>query len=189
MKRLRVITDLISTIFIALFIALFLNIFIIQPSTVFGSSMEPTLHDGDFVIMSKILNTFDIEPNYSDIVIIDSRIERKHTLMDDLILSFQYNKISTLFFKQVPDDRYWIKRVIGKSGDIIEFKDGNVYRNGRLLKEHYIKEKMKHTHNQKIFVPEKHIFVLGDNRNNSADSRIIGSIPIENIIGKLILTF
>ncbi|MGI6225510.1 MAG: signal peptidase I [Peptococcales bacterium] len=182
----KILKEITSTVLLALVIALFINLFLVQPSTVFGRSMEPTLHEGDMIIMSKLINTFNIEPKYEDIVIIDSRVERKHTLKDDLIFAFKYNKISYFFFEQIPEDRYWIKRVIGKSGDIIEFKSGRVYRNGVLLDESYIKEEM-HTPDYKIIVPERHIFVLGDNRNNSADSRIIGSVPIENVLGKLIL--
>jgi len=187
LKLVKIITEITSTVFLALIIALFINFFVIQPSTVFGRSMEPTLHEGDFIIMSKIINTFDIEPNYGDIVIIDSRVEQKHTLKDDIIFALKYNKISYLISKQIPEDRYWIKRVIGKYGDLIEFKDGQLYRNGILLDEPYIKEEMRNTPDYKVVVPEKSIYVLGDNRNHSADSRVIGSVPIENVLGKLIL--
>jgi len=187
LKLYKFVTEIFSTVLLALVIALFINFYVIQPSTVFGSSMEPTLHEGDFIIMSKLINTFDIEPEYEDIVIIDSQVERKHTLKDDIIFAFKYNKISNLITKQIPEDRYWIKRVIGKSGDLIEFKDGQVYRNDILLDEHYIKEGMENTPDFKIVVPENNIYVLGDNRNHSADSRIIGCIPIENVLGKLVL--
>ncbi|MFZ5943165.1 MAG: signal peptidase I [Bacillota bacterium] len=186
MKISKMIFDAVSTIFIALAIAIFINMFLIQPSTVFGESMEPTLHNGDFVIMSKIINTFDIEPDYEDIVIIDSRVNVKHSWKDDLLFTLKYNKIANMISKQIPEDRYWIKRVIGRAGDVIELVNGQVYRNGELLEEPYIYDLMKFTPNQKILIPENSIYVLGDNRNHSADSRIIGCIPIENVIGKLI---
>ncbi|KJS82566.1 MAG: hypothetical protein JM58_14505 [Peptococcaceae bacterium BICA1-8] len=187
MKLFSFLSEAISTVALALVIAVIINLFLIQPSNVFGSSMEPTLQEGDLVVMSKILNTFDLEPDYEEIVIIDSQVQKKHTIKDDLIFTFKYNKISSLLFKLIPEDKYWIKRVIGRSGDVIEFKDGQIYRNGELLEETYIKEEM-HTPNLKVVVPEKHIYVLGDNRNHSADSRIIGSVPVENVLGKLIFT-
>ncbi|MFZ7102740.1 MAG: signal peptidase I [Peptococcaceae bacterium] len=186
MKLGSLIMEAFSTVLIALVFAVFINIFILQPSTVFGSSMEPTLHNGDFVIMSKFVNTFDLEPDYTDIVIIDSVVNRKHSWRDDLIFTLKYNKITNLLYNQAPEDRYWIKRVIGKSGDTIEIKDGQLFRNGELLKEDYIKEEMEGTPDQKVIIPENYIYVMGDNRNHSADSRIIGCVPIENVIGKLI---
>jgi signal peptidase I len=181
--------EVLSTVFIALVIALFINFFVMQPSTVFGSSMEPTLYEGDFIIMSKLINTFDIEPDYGDIVIIDSQVGRKHSLKDDVIFALKYNKISSLISKQIPEDRYWIKRVIGKSGDLIEIRDGQVFRNNIPLVESYIKEEMLNPQDVRVIVPKGHIYVLGDNRNHSADSRIIGSIPIENVLGKFIFKF
>ncbi|KJS19521.1 MAG: hypothetical protein VR72_18350 [Clostridiaceae bacterium BRH_c20a] len=187
LKLFSFLSEALSTVALALVIAVIINLFILQPSNVFGSSMEPTLQEGDLVVMSKILNTFDIEPDYEEIVIIDSQVKKKHTLKDDLVFTFKYNKISSLLFKQIPEDKYWIKRVIGRSGDVIEFKDGRIYRNGELLEEKYIKEEM-YTPNYKVVIPERHIYVLGDNRNHSADSRIIGSVPIENVLGKLIFT-
>ncbi|NLT95058.1 MAG: signal peptidase I [Clostridia bacterium] len=185
----NIIYEVFSTIFIALVIALFLNFFVLQPSTVFGSSMEPTLSEGDFIIMSKLINTFDLMPNYGDIVIIDSNVQEKHTFKDDVVFALKYNKISSLITKQIPEDRYWIKRVIGKAGDLIEIKDGVVFRNGIPLVEPYVKEEMIHTDSIRVIVPKGHIYVLGDNRNHSADSRIIGSVPVENVLGKLIFKF
>lgn len=184
-----IIKDFFSTVVIAFFLAVFINLFILQPSTVFGSSMEPTLHNGDFVIMSKLVNTFNLEPDYMDIVIIDSRVNNKHTLKDDLTFTLKYNKLANFIFQQPQERRYWIKRVIGKAGDTIEIKKGMVYRNGQLLQEDYILEQMEDTPDQKVVVPEKSVYILGDNRNNSSDSREIGCVPVENIIGKLIFKF
>lgn len=186
MKLFKIIKEITNTVLLALVIALCINLFLVQPSTVFGRSMEPTLHEGDLIIMSKIINTFDIEPKYGDIVIIDSQVEQKHSLKDDLIFALKYNKISYYLFEQIPEDKYWIKRVIGKSGDVIEFKNGELFRNGILINEPYIKEEMR-TSNFKVVVPKNHTFVLGDNRNHSADSRIIGSVPLENVLGKLLI--
>jgi len=100
----------------------------------------------------------------------------------------KYNIISSLIFKQ-KDRTYWIKRVIGLPGDTIEIKSDKLYKNGKLLDEPYINEPMENNSDLKVVVPARHIFVMGDNRNNSEDSRVIGCVPYENIIGKLKFKF
>jgi signal peptidase I len=79
-----------------------------------------------------------------------------------------------------------IKRVIGLPGDTIEIREGSLFRNGELLEEPYLLE--QNMYGQASYqVPEDHVFVLGDNRNNSMDSRVIGFIPIDNIKGTMVL--
>lgn len=70
---------------------------------------------------------------------------------------------------------------------MIEIKDGSVYRNQKKVKEPYIKEPMNLVQNEKWIIPQHHIFVMGDNRNNSKDSREIGPIPIDHILGKVLM--
>jgi signal peptidase I len=79
---------------------------------------------------------------------------------------------------------FFVKRVIGKPGDVLEFKAHKVYRNSEALNEPYIKEMMNYESDNKWVVPDNHIFVLGDNRNNSEDSRMIGFIPLDHVMGK-----
>ncbi|NMA00964.1 MAG: signal peptidase I [Clostridia bacterium] len=179
----------ISSIFIALIVAILISIFVIQPSSVFGHSMEPTLNEGDWVIISRLPNTLSMDYDYEDIVIIDSNVSKKHTKIDDFLFIFKYNGLTNYLFDQQPIERYWIKRIIGKAGDTISFIDGEVYRNGHKLDEPYIKEGVTYAPFPSIKVPENTVFVLGDNRNNSGDSRILGPIPIENVLGKMIYSF
>ncbi|HZG80558.1 MAG TPA: signal peptidase I, partial [Brevibacillus sp.] len=87
---------------------------------------------------------------------------------------------------QPEDKSMYIKRVIGKPGDVLEFKDNQVYRNGVPLEEPYIKEKMEYMSDKVVTVPENHVFVMGDNRNDSTDSRELGAIPMNHIIGTMI---
>ena len=84
----------------------------------------------------------------------------------------------------------YIKRVIGRPGDHVEIKDGYVYINGVILKKPYISDALKTDMSlggefSDIIVPEGYIYVLGDNRTSSADSRRFGCIPISKIEGKV----
>lgn len=182
MKMVKSILDWVGSIGIAFIIALLISTFVIQPSKVIGHSMDPTLHDNQFIFVSKLLHTFRYEPEYGDIVVIDSQVNRKRTIMDDL-------KDNALFkwltHKQTRET--YIKRVIGKPGDLIEIKNNQLYRNGKLVDEPYIKDKNWAPFDEEVFhVPEGHIFVLGDNRNMSKDSRMIGFIPLSHVLGKKI---
>ncbi|MCS7461594.1 signal peptidase I [Paenibacillus doosanensis] len=163
----------------AIVCALLIGIFVIQPTKVMGHSMDPTLHDQQRIFISKLSHTFRYEPKYGDIVIIDSRVDRSRTLMDDI----EEHPLISLFTGEGENEIIYVKRVIGKPGDALEFKDHKVYRNGEALDEPYLNETMNYSSNEKLVVPEGHIFVMGDNRNNSKDSRSIGFIPLDHVLG------
>lgn len=184
MKILKEIFSWIMNLFVAFAIAILINVFVFQQTYVIGRSMEPTLVENDTAIIIKLINTFDQEPEYGDIVVIDSRVDSPRTFINDLSDSLKNNLITYFFLGKEMDDRYWIKRVIGKSGDTIEFKNDQVIRNGKVLEEPYIKEKAYYSDIEKVIVPDNHVFVMGDNRNHSKDSRAIGPVPIDHIIGK-----
>ncbi|AGL00266.1 signal peptidase I [Desulfoscipio gibsoniae] len=181
MKMLTKIWGWMSTCGMAFVITLFISVFIFQPYKVEGHSMDPTLHDQERIYVSKLQRTFSCIPEYGDIVIIDSRINRNRSLKDDIM---EFPAFEFILGKK--DNIYYVKRVIGTPGDVIEFKDDRFYRNGVELSEPYIKETMNHSSEMKWVVPENHVFVMGDNRNYSYDSRAIGFIPLEHIMGKMI---
>jgi signal peptidase I len=145
--------------------------------------MDPTLHDNELIYVSKLSHTFSILPDYGDIVVIDSRIDRKRTMMDDIL----ENPLFLLLWGNPGAHTYYVKRVIGKPGDTLEFKNHKVIRNGKVLEEPYIKETMEFVSDDKWVVPENHVFVMGDNRNNSRDSRDIGFVPLDHVMGKKVL--
>lgn len=133
---------------------------VISPSVVVGESMEGSLHDGDYLLVYKLAYTKKSPPAYGDVVIINA------------------NEIS--------GNALFIKRVVGKAGDAIEIKDGDLYRNGEYIEETYAMEKME-SENMSVTIPEGEVFLLGDNRNNSLDSRIIGSLSVKDeVIGKVV---
>jgi|LSQX01.2.fsa_nt_gb signal peptidase I len=176
----------VKTIITSLSISLFITLFLFQPFYVEGSSMEPTFkggipysrkRTGDFIMVSNIYN----EPDYGDIVIVDGRKHINRTFKNKLL---ENPVVSGLVTRQRNNRHLWIKRVIGKAGDKIEFKDGHLYRNDVLIVEDYLKEGMRESLSA-ITVPEDHVFVMGDNRNVSLDSRHVGPLPARNIVGKV----
>lgn len=196
MKKKRIIKEILDwskTLLFALLISILISVFIFQPSIVSEASMEPTLEGessldidkvGDHVMIFKSAYILGKDPKYGDIVIIDSRVDRKRTLKDE----FVDNPLVSRMINNNTDRRFWIKRVIGEAGDLLEFEEGKVYRNGVALVEDYIKEDMLYDF-EPVVVPENHVFVMGDNRNISFDSRAIGSIPVENVLGKVFIRF
>lgn len=132
----------------------------VQISKVYGSSMEETYHEGNIVIVDKLFYKHS-QPSYDDIVVVD----------------YQNND----------QDTYIIKRVIGVGGDHIDIIDNQVYRNGELLDEDYIKEPMANNSDLSVDIPKGKIFVMGDNRNVSLDSRRLGYFDFDDdVIGKVI---
>ncbi|WP_243300229.1 signal peptidase I [Bacillus litorisediminis] len=192
----KIVSELYSwskAIIFAIVLALIISIFIIQPFTVSGISMEPTLdggnpmdqeQKGDRLLVFKTPYLLGKMPEYGDIVIIDSRVNRSRTIKDDILES----PLITLFTNSPEEEVAWVKRVIGKPGDEIKIEDGQLYRNGEALAEGYISEKME-SDMEPTIVPNDKIFVMGDNRNHSTDSRVIGSVPVENVLGKVVLRF
>lgn len=141
--------------------------FVGQRTEVSGNSMNDTLKDGDSLWINKFTYLFD-EPERYDIVVFPAK--------DD-------------------DDKYYIKRIIGLPGETVWIgEDGLVYINGEPLEDDtYGKELIDETRRgiaaTEITVPENCYFVLGDNRNNSRDSRVIGCISDGDIIGKAVFRF
>ena len=127
------ILDWIYSIVVALFLAMLIHIFLFVPTKVSGSSMYPTLTNGEYLIVSKISHVLRETPNYGDIVIIDSRTHRERSWMDDL--TEPLDNYIAIFEHSTQGHNIWVKRVIGRPGDKLEFHDGHVYRNGEKLDE------------------------------------------------------
>jgi signal peptidase I len=177
----RVLVSWLKQIVLVIFLTVMISVFLVQTYDIKDVSMEPTFdRQGNRVLVFLTPYIFKTLPGRGDIVIIDSRVERTRTLVDRLVES----PLPALFI-QPGKEQLWVKRVIGLPGDRLEFVMGRVYLNGELLSEDYIKEKMI-SDLDPVLVPEGHIYVLGDNRNRSSDSRQIGPIPLENIQGKVI---
>ena len=177
----------ILTFVIAFLIAIVINAYFFRISTVSGDSMQQTFHDGQTVFLSRAPYIFS-EPKYGDVVVFDH--EQVHrTIFVEIEESLKYNIITMKLFKVNDSHKFWIKRVIGVPGDTIEIKEEGVYRNGVLLQEDYVNPAEIPNYSRHIgkwVVGEGQLFVMGDNRNHSSDSRVIGLITINSVLGKVL---
>ncbi|HED24732.1 MAG TPA: signal peptidase I [Firmicutes bacterium] len=164
--------------------AIIISILFIQTYEINDVSMQPTFDpQGNRVLVFVTPYLLGGKPHYGDILIIDSRVDRNRTFWDRIVES----PIVAMILGR--ENRHlWVKRVIGLPGDHLEFVDGQVYRNGEKLVEDYLRGRTE-SPSSDLIVPESHIFVMGDNREGSSDSRRIGPVPVTNIQGRVILRF
>ncbi len=151
----RTLIDTLETILLSLVLFLAINT-ISERIRVESISMQPTLFPGDYVIVNKLAYRFGHAPQRGDVIV------------------FKY--------PPNPDAIPYIKRVIGLPGDQVHIADGKVYINGQLMLEPWLKVTTNRGGDWSI--PDGQLFVMGDNRNNSSDSRSWGFVPFENIIGR-----
>lgn len=154
----------VSKVVILLFsLAIFVESYIVGLTVVSGESMMNTIEDNDRILVNKISYFFE-KPLRGDVVIFNPPIDGR-------------------------ENELFIKRVIAVTGDYFEIKDNVLYINGTAIFEDYINCNNPTNKQFKLLkgrVPEGYVYVLGDNRDNSNDSRVFGFVPIENIKGKAI---
>ena len=167
---------------VAAVIAFFLNTFVLKLAVVSGQSMEPTLQHGDRLYVNKLFYT----PERGDVVIVDAK---------NYAGNYGFNA----------KERFWVKRVVATAGDslYIDFVAGDVYVNGEKIDEPYVLtdtnrygayidrlfSEGNYGPDNPIVIKEGEVFVMGDNRNGSGDSRIVGPISVEDIEGHAVFRF
>jgi len=147
--------ELLEAVLPALVIVLVVNIFLAQATRVEGQSMDPSLHDSERLIIEKISYRFR-SPQRGDIVV----LRRPQRSVDPLI-----------------------KRVIGLPGETVSIHDAMVYIDGNPLAEPYLDQPTWGSM-APVVVPEGHVFVMGDNRRSSNDSRAFGVVSLDDIVGR-----
>jgi len=152
---------------IALCLAVLIRIFIAEPRYIPSDSMVPTLHTGDRLVVEKVSYRFH-PPSQGDIIVFQPPAELQR--------------------RGYPQDQAFIKRIIGIPGKILKVSNGQVYLDGQPLKEDYIAEPANQPF-PPVQIPEDQYFVMGDNRNDSNDSRYWGFLPRQNIIGRAAFRF
>src|SRR2546426_10740358 len=161
----RAILEIVQALALAVVISVVLNLFVVQVTEVRQRSMELTLEQNDRVLVSKLDYRFGV-PQRGDIIVFNPPTD-----------------------STIP----YVKRVIAVGGETIDLRDGKVYVNGKLIE--YAETRGQPTTPQAatikypFTVPLGTIFVLGDNRQSSSDSRTFGAVPVVNIIGKVTLRF
>jgi len=157
LKKLGIlIFEVVKVVLISLAIILPIRLFLVQPFYVEGASMEPSFYQNEYLIIDEVSYRFN-EPQRGEVII----------------------------FKNPKDTRaYFIKRVIGLPGETMTIEKGRVYIGGELLEEPYIENFASDSH-EAITLGDNEYFVMGDNRGNSLDSRMLGPINKDYIIGRV----
>lgn len=151
-----------------------------QNYRVHGHSMDPNLQDGEFLLVNRIeYAQINIQKLSNFVPFLSPGNDPKR----DVFTSPQRGDVIILEDPRQPNGDRLVKRVIGLPGDKLEIVSGTVYINGRLLHEPYIPMPGDYT-SPPIVIPENQFFVMGDNRRNSEDSRYLGLIPRDLILGK-----
>ena len=172
----------------AFVIALLIKYFIFTPTLVRQGSMTPTILDGERVLINRLVRTFNMEIKRGDIV----TLEKPSSEADETQIA-KYDTIRGLKNKFVyyvleSNKKSYIKRVIGLPGEHVYIANGEVYINDEKLDEPYLTEGLE-TPRRGVFydvqVPEGCIFVMGDNRTGSLDSREFGCIPLDKVEGRV----
>lgn len=205
--QIKEIIEWIYCFIIAIVLALAVRYYLGTPTIVKQTSMYPTFESNDRLILNRLYRTFKTVPQRGEIITFeapsvsyisgeDINLENPVAIYDNepkgFFSKFLYNVVEAGKIS-------YIKRVIALPGEHIQIKDGKVYINGEEFKEEYLTEGTITDSMAKdgvsggqfldLVVPEGTVFVMGDNRANSGDSRRFGCIPYEKIEGKVVLRF
>lgn len=135
----------------------------VKPTIVREHSMEHTLHENDYILLSRQAYTLFGEPQTGDIIVFRSELKTN-----------------------AGENKLLVKRIVGAPGDTIAIRDGVVFLNGEPLEEGYLKDGFTDTDMEEIQIPDDALFAMGDNRQNSMDSRDerVGLVPLDQVVGK-----
>lgn len=155
---------LLRDLLIALMVVILTVVFVVQPVKVEGTSMLPRLHDGERIFVNKLIYYGWPALDRGDIVV--------------------------FWYPEDPSKSY-IKRVIGLPGETVEIRGGRLYIDGSELEEDYLDRQLNlaRFNQQPVFVKNHYYFVMGDNRDNSSDSRYWGLVPEKYIYGKALVRY
>jgi signal peptidase I len=175
-------------IVIAFAVALLLKSFVLQAFYIPSASMEETLQIGDRVLVEKVSYRWD-GPRHGDVVVFEKDLSAQLSVPNNNVPITRKitDALKGLFGFPTGDSQDYIKRVIGIEGDTVEGRRGRVLVNGEPIDEPYLAEGIQTSSFGPVDVPEGQIFVMGDNRTNSADSREFGPVPEDTVVGRAFL--
>lgn len=188
-------------IVIAVVLALLIRYYVGTPTIVKQSSMYPTFKTNERLLLNRIYRTTKQTPQRGEVVTFESPslsyVEPEEADLNNPTAKYE-NEPQGWFLKFIYNvleinKTSYIKRVIALPGEHLQIQDGKVYINGEELKEDYLAENVETNSTEGAFidivVPEGTVFVMGDNREHSSDSRRFGCIPFEKIESKVWLRF
>jgi signal peptidase I len=174
--------ELPGLILMAFTLALLIKSTLLQAFWIPTGSMEPTLLPGDRVIVAKVPYYFH-DPLRGDVIVFEEPDPAKEE--DRGVWGGLTHWLGQGLGFSAPDDPDYIKRVIGEPGDVVSARGGDVYVNGLKISEPYLTQRTGRF--PETTVPEGKLFVMGDNRSNSLDSRYgLGFVPIDRVVGKAV---
>lgn len=172
----------------AFVIALLIKYFIFTPTLVRQGSMTPTILDGERVLINRLVRTFNMEIKRGDIVTLEKPSSEAGETQIAKYDTIRGLKNKFVYYVLELTKTSYIKRVIGLPGEHVYIANGEVYINDEKLDEPYLTEGLE-TPRRGVFydvqVPEGCIFVMGDNRTGSLDSREFGCIPLDKVEGRV----
>lgn len=182
-RRRSFIAELPGLLLTALVIAVVIKTFLLQPFWIPSESMLPTIEVNDRVMVNKLAYRFG-EPQRGDVVVFrDPREEQIEESIPEAVIRSVLEAVGI----RTRGDEDLIKRVVGLPGETIEVRDNHVLVNGAPIEETYLPE---------VFMPDEppitvgpdEVFVMGDNRDASFDSRRFGAIPLDDLVGEAFVT-
>ncbi len=199
--KMKDIFEWIYCIVIAVVLALLIRYYVGTPTIVKQSSMYPTFKQNERLILNRIYRTKKTVPQRGEVITFESPslsyVDPSNADLNNPTAEYE-NEHNGWFSKFVYNvleigKTSYIKRVIGLPGEHVQIKDGKVYINGEELEENYLSENVVTESTEGAFtdlvVPEGTVFVMGDNRGSSSDSRRFGCIPYDKIESKVCLRF
>lgn len=160
-SALGIIIEVLVIVVAAFVIAMLVQAFLVKPFTIHQISMLPTLEEGDRILINRLTYHFR-EPRAGDIIVFRSPLDSREDL---------------------------VKRIVAVAGDRVAVVGGTLHVNGKAVDEPYLLEQPFAGELPETEVPPGHVFVLGDNRNNSGDSRLFGAVDEDAIIGTAFLIY
>jgi len=185
----RLLRELPMLVGVAALIAFLLKTLVAQAFYIPSPSMVPQLEVNDRVVVSKLAyRTHD--PRRGDIVVFDC--PPRASCAEAEPSSNPVVRVARVVGEGVglvqPSTEEWIKRVVALPGETVEGRDGAVWINGRRLIEPYLRDDVTISSFPPQVVPADHLWIMGDNRTNSTDSRVVGPIAMSSVVGRAVLT-
>jgi signal peptidase I len=160
--------------------------FLVQAFYIPSRSMEPTLDVGDRVVVNRLAYRLGV-PQHGQVVVF-LRPTALEQAPSDGPVSWVRRAVAQGLGGTPPGSEDLIKRVVGLPGDVVEGRDGHLVRNGRRVDEPYLRPGTFTSEFPKVRIKPGHYWVMGDNREDSADSRVFGQIDRSALVGRAVLT-